>query len=97
MKGIYTEEFEIALKKNNAILNELNEDINKLKSSFQNLSLKFSKADLNFIYSNSVEELNQFVNITNKLNSYQTVLKNIYNAYQEQAIQITNDINNLTT
>jgi len=95
MIGIITSDFELLVKKNDVILDELSNEISNVKKVLFSLSNEFKSSDLKFIANKLNLSLFQFDNVLKKTVGYQDTLKSIYNGYQRQNFEITSDINHL--
>ena len=95
MKGILANDFELLLKKNAVILEDLSNEISNVKTSLSDLSGEFKSSELNFISNKINLGLLQLDNVFKKTAAYQSVLSGVYEGYKNQTFQIVSDINNL--
>lgn len=91
MMGIMTDDFNLFLKKNSAILNEVINDLSKVQKSGSVLISNLNSSDLKFVNSKFNLEINQLNNAIKKLNGYQNTLKSVYLGYQKQFEQVVID------
>lgn len=84
MMGIMIDDFELLLKKNDAILEDVINDITKIQSNCLKAASNLNSNDLNFLTDKFCIEINQLSNSMNKLNAYQTTLKSVCTSYKLQ-------------
>ena len=84
MMGIMTDDFNLLLKKNDSILSEVIDDLNKIKNHGVDIPSCITSNDLKFLNDKLVLEINQLNKALNKLNSYQNTLKSIYSGYKKR-------------
>jgi len=93
--GIISDDFELLLKKNSAILEDLFEEKEKLVNNLNSLIDCFEDSTLKFLVSKIDDERKQVKRIMKKINAYQVSLNSVYNSYQEQLVQIVSDTKKL--
>lgn len=89
--GIMTDDFNLLLKKNDSILSEVIDDLNKIKNHGVDIPSCITSNDLKFLNDKFVLEINQLNKALNKLNSYQKTLKSVYSGYKKQYEQVVID------
>lgn len=93
--GIVSSDFELLLKKNRTMLNELTDDLSSVKRNFESVVSNFSSKDLKFVVNKLDLEIDQLNKISKKVDAYQDTLVSVCNGYKEQLEQIVRDTNNL--
>jgi len=93
--GIISDDFELLLKKNSAILEDLFEEKEKLVNNLNSLIDCFEDSTLKFLVSKIDDERKQVNRVMKKINAYQVSLNSVYNSYQEQLVQIVSDTKKL--
>ena len=90
MIGIVSDDFELLIKKNRAIYEDLSENLESLQKNCSNISSNYT-GDLNFINNKFIRIIEQLDYIKKKLNAYNNTLNSIYNGYNEQSKQLITD------
>lgn len=91
MMGIMTDDFNLLLKKNDAILIDVLNDLSKVQRSCLSLNSNLNSNDLKFFNNKFDLIINQLNKASNKLNGYQNTLNSVYLSYQNQLEQVVID------
>ena len=95
MIGIICDDFELLLKKNKAILEELGDNITKLKNMSNMFNSNFYSSELKILVSKLDIQLSQFGLVEEKLIGYQRTLNSVFDGYNEQEAQVVRDVSSL--
>lgn len=93
--GIICDDFELLLKKNKAILEELTDNITKIKNMSNMFNSNFYSSELKFLVSKLDMQLSQFGLVEEKLIGYQRTLNSVFDGYNEQEAQVVRDVSSL--
>lgn len=66
--------------------------VDDLNSEFEQIELCYEGIDLNFLYENYREEINQLNKINNKLDGYHMTFDEVINGYKAQEINIASGV-----
>lgn len=72
---------------------ELSETTKNLKGEFEQIFSGVSNSDLSFLCSSYQNEINELDKINNMVNNYYSILSNIRIGYQNQAYEISQNVN----
>lgn len=92
MKGILVGDMELAIKKNDYLVDELTEILSSIYTDCNSLLYLFDNTNFSAFKSKVNINLNEFTHVKQRLDSFGLVLRNVYDGYIMQANEIAQQV-----
>ncbi len=96
MSGIVVADFESLIKNSELRISDVNDSLQKLRTSSLELRRSIRNSELSFLTENLYYEITECSKVINKLNAYRVTLRNILKSYQYQGQRVASAIKRFT-